>query len=82
MVHLSARVKLAAMLHDERGVLSTYLAKGILALAALSLTGAVMFAFSGAGQKGPDIFTLTTRGTGSSALVELPGGTVLRGGPH
>ncbi|MDA8346384.1 MAG: hypothetical protein M0Z66_13015 [Thermaerobacter sp.] len=45
------RVKIAAVLHDERGDLSTYLAQGILALAALSLTGAVMFAFSGAGQK-------------------------------
>lgn len=76
------RIRLAALLHDERGDLSTYLAQGILALAALSLTGVVMFAFTGAGQKGPDIFTLTTRGTRSSALVELPGGNVLRGGPH
>jgi hypothetical protein len=49
------RVKLAAMLHDERGDLSTYLAQGILALAALSLTGVVMVAFTGAGSKLGDI---------------------------
>ena len=45
------RVKLAVLLKDERGDLSTYLAQGILALAALSLTGVVMLAFSDAGQK-------------------------------
>lgn len=45
------QVRLAALLHDERGDLSTYLAQGILALAALSLTGVVMVAFTGAGQK-------------------------------
>ena len=45
------RIRLAAALHDERGDLSTYLAQGILALAALSLTGVVMVAFTGAGQK-------------------------------
>lgn len=49
------RVKLAALLHDERGDLSTYLAQGILALAALSLTGVVMVAFTGAGTKLTDI---------------------------
>jgi len=51
------RVKLAALLNDERGDLSTYLAQGILALAALSLTGVVMVAFTGAGQKLGDIVT-------------------------
>jgi hypothetical protein len=45
------RIRLAAALHDERGDLSAYLAQGILALAALSLTGVVMIAFSGAGTK-------------------------------
>jgi len=30
------RIKIATMLHDERGDLSTYLAQGILALAALT----------------------------------------------
>jgi hypothetical protein len=45
------RTGLATVLHDERGDLSTYLAQGILALAALSLTGVVMVAFTGAGQK-------------------------------
>ncbi len=45
------RVKLAVLLRDERGDLSTYLAQGILALAALSLTGVVMVAFTGAGTK-------------------------------
>ncbi len=55
------RTRIAAVLHDEQGDLSAYLAQGILALAALSLTGVVMFAFTGACQKGPDIFTLTRR---------------------
>jgi len=45
------RDNLAALLKDERGDLPTYLAQGILALAALSLTGAVMVAFTGAGSK-------------------------------
>ena len=49
------RVKLAVLLKDERGDLSTYLAQGILALAALSLTGVVMVAFTGAGAKLSDI---------------------------
>lgn len=56
------RARIAALLHDERGDLSTYLAQGILALATLSLAGVVMVAFNGAGGKGPDIFTLTARG--------------------
>lgn len=44
-------VRIAAVLHDERGDLSTYLAQGILALATLSLAGVVMLAFNGAGGK-------------------------------
>jgi len=53
------RVKLAALLKDERGDLSSYLAQGILALAALSLTGVVMIAFTGAGSKELDTLRLT-----------------------
>ncbi len=53
------RVKLAVLLKDERGDLSTYLAQGILALAALSLTGVVMVAFTGTGSKGRDTLRLT-----------------------
>jgi len=49
------RVKLAAILRDERGDLSTYLAQGILALATLSLAGVVTVAFTGAGSKLTDI---------------------------
>ncbi len=49
------RIKLTVLLKDERGDLSTYLAQGILALAALSLTGVVMVAFTGAGSKLSDI---------------------------
>ncbi len=51
MWHTYLRIRIAALLRDERGDLSAYLAQGILALAALSLTGVVMFAFTGAGQK-------------------------------
>lgn len=42
---------------SERGDLSAYLAQGILALGALSLTGVVLLVFSDAGQKLKDIIT-------------------------
>ena len=59
MWYMFLRVKLAVIFHDERGDLSTYLAQGILALAALSLTGVVMVAFTGAGTKVGDTEPLT-----------------------
>lgn len=54
------RTGIAAVLHDERGDLSTYLVQGILALAALSLTGVVMVTFTGAGQKCLGTLTLNS----------------------
>jgi len=40
---------IATVIGDERGDLSAYLAQGILALAALSLTGVVLAAFGDVG---------------------------------
>lgn len=45
------RSRLAVFFHDERGDLSTYLAQGIMALAAISLTGVVLFAFGAVGSR-------------------------------
>jgi hypothetical protein len=45
-----ARAVLVDRLRDERGDLSAYLAQGVLALAAVSLTGAVLYAFTTVGQ--------------------------------
>jgi hypothetical protein len=47
--------RMRGLVRDERGDLSSYLAQGILALAALSLTGVVLFSFSEVGQKLKDI---------------------------
>lgn len=42
-------------LREERGDLSVYLAQGVLALAAVSLTGIILFAFTSVGQHLKDI---------------------------
>jgi hypothetical protein len=46
---------LLAPLKDERGDLSAYLAQGILALAAISLTGVVIYVFGAVGSRLKDI---------------------------
>jgi hypothetical protein len=49
------RTYLLAPLCDERGDLSTYLAQGILALAAISVTGVVIYVFGAVGSRLKDI---------------------------
>jgi hypothetical protein len=47
--------KMGAPLREDRGDLSTYLAQGILALAAISLTGVVIYVFGAVGSHLKDI---------------------------
>lgn len=46
-----------ALARSQRGDLSTYIAQGIMALAAVSLTGVILFAFSAVGAHIRDIIT-------------------------
>ncbi len=48
---------LATLARSQRGDLSTYIAQGIMALAAVSLTGVILFAFSAVGAHIRDIIT-------------------------
>lgn len=45
------------LLGGQRGDLSTYIAQGIMALAAISLTGVILFAFTAVGAHIRDIVT-------------------------
>jgi hypothetical protein len=55
---LLARWQLATrLLRGQRGDLSTYIAQGIMALAAISLTGVILFAFTAVGTHIKDIVT-------------------------
>lgn len=46
-----------ALARSQRGDLSTYIAQGIMALAAVSLTGVILFAFAAVGAHIRDIIT-------------------------
>lgn len=44
-------LKVRSLMADDEGDLSTYIAQGIMALAAISLTGVVLFAFGAVGTR-------------------------------